>query len=170
MLDQLVRARGRALAEHDDRGDRLDPDRVGHGDHRDFRDCRVSEQGVLDLAARDEDAARVDDVLHAIDDVEISFRVKVADVAGVEPAALEGLAGLLRLVPVALHQLRRAVDDLAALAGGYVAHIEVDHARLNVEDGAADRGGPGVVLLGLEHGRERRDLALAVGVERAHAG
>ena len=88
------------------------------------------EQGFLDLAARDHDAARLDDVLHAIDDEQIALVVEIADVAGMEPAAGEGLLRLLRLVPVFVQELRRAMDDLAVHAGRAIAHVGIDDARL----------------------------------------
>ena len=63
-----------ARTEHDDRGDRLDPLGVGQRDDGDFGDAGMREERLFYFAARDDDAAGVDDVLEAVDDVEIALR------------------------------------------------------------------------------------------------
>jgi hypothetical protein len=80
----------------------------------------VAEQDLLDLARVDVVAAADDQVLLAVDDEQVAVVVAVGEVAGVEPAALERLRGLLGLVVVALHDVVAADDDLAdvLLPGG----------------------------------------------------
>ena len=103
------------------------------------RDPRVPGEHVLDLGAVDVLAAGDDHVLLAVDDVDEALFVHPAQIAGVEPAAGERLRGRLGLVPVAGHQRRAAVDDLADLARRDVVHVVVDDPRLDVGDRLADR-------------------------------
>jgi hypothetical protein len=91
---------------------------------------------------RDLDAASVYDVFDAVYDVEVALLVETAEVPRVEPAALEGLFGLVRLLPVADHQVWGAVDDLASLAGRNVVHLRADDPGLDQQGGASDRGQP----------------------------
>lgn len=151
---------GDLAAGHDDRGDCLDPACVGQPDHGGLGHRLVGVKDVLDLAGGDQDAPGVDDVLHPVDDGEIAVGVAYGEVAGVEPAVAEGLGGLLRLVPVALAQLRRAVDDLAAFAVGHVPALLVDHLRLDEQHRAPAGVHAALVLLGAENHRQRADLAL----------
>src|SRR5207237_795058 len=81
------------------------------------------------LGAVDVLAAGDDHVLLAVDDPDIALVVLADQVAGVEPTAFERLGGGLRVVPVAGHQRRRPVDDLADLADGYIGHVLVDDSR-----------------------------------------
>jgi hypothetical protein len=55
----------------------------------------VAVQHVLDLDRRDVLAAGDDDVLAAVLDLDVAVRVHDRQVAGVEPAAREGLLGRL---------------------------------------------------------------------------
>ncbi len=57
--------------------------------------------------------AAVDHVLLAVDDVQQAIGVDPRDVAGVQPAVHERLGGRLGLVPVALHDVRAAHQQLA---------------------------------------------------------
>ena len=106
-----------AGARHDDGGDGLDPARVGDAEHGRLGHRRVRVDDLLDLARGDVLAARLDHVLLAVDDVEVALVVEDAEVAGVQPAVAERLGRLGGVVPVAEHRLRRAVHDLADLAG-----------------------------------------------------
>ena len=73
-----------AFGFSDDVGDHdLAPIRVRPADHRDFAHARMLEQHLLDLAWIDVGAARDDDVLGAVLEREIAFRIERADVAGV---------------------------------------------------------------------------------------
>src|SRR3989442_1188603 len=91
MRDQLRLARRGAGCEHDEREGRLDPARVGHPDDRSVRDVGMLEQRALDLRRVDVLAAGDDQVLLAVDDVEVSLVVAPREVAAVEPAARERL-------------------------------------------------------------------------------
>src|SRR5271166_4499018 len=116
----LVQRRAR-LRNHDGY-DRLDPVRMRHADHRDFRHAGEPVNRLLDLAARDIFAAGLDHVLLAVDDADKALFVDGREVARMEPAAAEGFRRLLLIVVIAGHQMRRAMDDLADLAGRDIAH------------------------------------------------
>lgn len=131
-------------AGDDDGGDGLDPLVVGEADDGGLGDGGVGVEGVLDLAGGDEDSAGVDDVLEPVDDGEVALLVADGEVAGVEPAAAERLGALLGQAPVAVAELRGAVDDLAGGAVGDLLALLVDDAGLDEEDGLGrrSRGGP----------------------------
>src|SRR3954452_11241727 len=110
--DRLGRQLGAGLRY--DRGrDRLDPARVRDAEDRDLGDTIELVDRLLDLAGGDVLAAGLDHVLLAVDDVELAGLVDVPEVAGVEPAVAEGLAGLLLVLVVSQGRVRRAVHDLA---------------------------------------------------------
>ena len=79
-------------------------------------------------------------------------------------------AHALVVVEVAEHEVRRPVHDLAHLARVHVAQGLVDHARFDIEHGAAAGAGLAQLVLRAEHGGEGRDLGLAVQVPEAHLG
>ena len=82
----------------------------------------------FDLDGRDFLAAGDDDVLHAVAQLYDAVGVHHSDVAGVEPAAAEGLLGRLRVGEIALHHDIAAHHDLAHRlpVGGHVVHLIVD--------------------------------------------
>src|ERR1044072_4366650 len=99
----LLRAQLLAL-DQDDRGtDLLSPLVVGHSEDRRFADLRVLVENLLDLTRVDVVAAADDQVLLAVDDVEVAVLVDAGHVAGVEPAAAHRLLGRAGGRPVALH-------------------------------------------------------------------
>src|SRR5574338_71603 len=114
--EQLGLARARARAQHDESLGRLAPLLVGHADHRALEHRLVAVERVLDLGGADVLAARDDDVLLAVDDVEAAGRVPHAEVARVEPAALDRARGLVGLLVVAAEDDVRARADLADAA------------------------------------------------------
>ena len=80
-------------------------------------------QHALDLGRVHVLAAGDHHVLHAVGDEQEAVVVEVADVAGVEPAlGVDGGAGGLGLVPVALHDVRAAGAHLA-LGARLVEHL-----------------------------------------------
>ena len=168
MLDHGALVELLAILDHDDRRHRLHPARMRQADHRDLGDFGQAVDRLLDLAAGDVLASCLDHVLFAVDDSDVAVRVHGGQVAGMEPAALEGGPRALVVVEIAQHQVRRAVNDLAHLARRHVAHGIVDDPRLDVEHGAPAGARPSQLLLGTQHGRERRDLGLAVEVPQPH--
>ena len=111
---------GRGLAlEHDERLRHLAGFLVRAGDDGHVGDGRVGEQERLQLGRGDLVALVLDQLLEPVDDGEQAVLVGEADVAGVQPAlGVDRLRGRLGLVEVALHDLRPAQADLAALARG----------------------------------------------------
>src|SRR4051812_2582784 len=97
-----------AVLEHHKGARRLAPLRVRSRDNGGFEHRRVAVQHVLDLDRRDVLAARDDDVLRAVLDLDITVRVGNGEIAGMEPAAGEGLLGRDRILQIAFH------DDVAA--------------------------------------------------------
>ena len=122
--DDLGFRDGGAGLELDERARRLAPPRVGLGDHRGGEHRGMAVEHVLDLERRDVLAARDDDVLGAVLDLEVAVGVHHGEVAGMEPAAGEGRLGGLRVLEVALHGDVAAEHDLAhgLAVGGHRRH------------------------------------------------
>ena len=99
------------------------------------RTAGVGLDGVLDLLGGDVLAAAADDVLLAVDEIEKAVVVEASHVAGVEPAVLEGLAGLVFEAPVAGGDGGVAEDDLAGFASGQGVAVVVDDGDLVAEAG-----------------------------------
>ena len=115
----------------DERHGHLAPALVRRGDDGDLGDRVVRGDRLLDLDRGDVLAARDDHVLEAVAQLDVAVLVHDAEVAGVEPAALERLARRLLVVEVAHHHVVAAHDDLAErlAVGGHVLHVLVDHAQ-----------------------------------------
>ena len=78
---------------------------------------RILHEGVLDRLRRDVLAIEGDDdVLKPIGDDEEAVVVDVPDVAGVQPTVLDRRSRLLRGLPVPLHDVRSAVEDLPVVS------------------------------------------------------
>src|SRR6185437_5275110 len=95
---------------------RLAAIRVGYADDNGLRHFRVLVERLLDEARIDLIARGDDDILDAVDDEEIAVRIEIADIAGVEASARHRVRGLVRLVPIARHDLRPACANLPAFA------------------------------------------------------
>ena len=120
-------------------------------------------QRFLDLAAGHILAAGFDHVLLAVDDGDVTLVVDSGEIAGMKPAAVERRLGPLVVVPIAEHQMRRAVHDLADLAGRRRRASSGSTTRVStLSTGRPHEPGLRIWSSGLQHGRERRDLGLAV--------
>src|SRR5690606_4198687 len=73
------------------------------GDHCGLQYRRVPVEHALDLDGGDVLATGDDDVLEAVLDLHVTVLVPHTQVAGMEPAALEGFGGGGRVLQVALH-------------------------------------------------------------------
>ena len=147
----------------------------GVADDHGVLDVRAEFQFVLDVGRRDVFAAgRDDDVLLAVHDLQVSV-LPGADVAGVEPALrIDRLRGELRILEVALEDMRAPREDLAVLgqrhldAGdrlpdcldpGALDAVDRDHARrLGQPVSLDERDTEGMVVLE-QLGRGRRRAA-----------
>ncbi|MGY3467361.1 hypothetical protein ACVW0I_004232 [Bradyrhizobium sp. LM6.11] len=107
--------------------------RIGLCDHGGEQHGRVLVEDVLDLDGGNVLAAGNDDVLGAILDDDIAMRVEHAEVAGVKPAAFEGVPGRLLVLEVALHHDVAAEHDLA---DGLAIARHLPHG-LRIDDGDA---------------------------------
>ena len=82
-----------------DAGERaLVPPRVGDADDRRLDDLRVRHEVALELDRRDPLAARLDDVLGPVGDLDVAPLVEGADVAGAQPAVVELLGRRVAVV------------------------------------------------------------------------
>ena len=88
---------------------------------------------VLDVARVDVEAARDDHVLGAVDDAQEAVGIAHGNVAGMQPAALEGFGGQLGIA-VAVHHQRPLHDDFARLSIGY--RIAVAVVQFEADPGA----------------------------------
>ena len=120
-------------------------DRIRHADDGDLGDARQRVDDVLDFLRRDLLAARLDDVVLAADEVEEALSVGAEKIARVQHALPFVRAGAKRagggfgVLPVALHDVCAANDELAHDAGrGAVAGI-VDDVGFGAGNGDADR-------------------------------
>src|SRR5690554_7645798 len=71
---------------------------------------------IFQLAGIDLEAGDIDHFLAPVDDTQIALSIDQANIAGIEPAILQCLAGFTLLVPIALHQLRPAHENGTDLA------------------------------------------------------
>src|SRR6266566_2311228 len=155
--DQLVLAQFHRPA-HDDHGhDFLAEPLVGHADDGGLGHGRVGVQHVLDLARVHVVPAADDELLLPADDEQEPVLVEVAEVAGVQPGAGEGLGGRLRPVQVPLHHVHAAGDDLAHVlgAGRQRTALVVPDLGLRPPDRLADAVGAALGRAGVERGRGR---------------
>ncbi|MOA09814.1 hypothetical protein D3C78_1296680 [compost metagenome] len=129
MFDDL-RVAGLTLRFEDDHCmHRFAPLRTGDADHRASSDSRVTGDGTFHFAGINVFPAADDHVLEAIDNVEIARIIHVGAIAGVHPAAAQGLGSFFRLVPVAEHNVRPAHHHFAHRTARYFIAQFVDNAH-----------------------------------------
>src|SRR5579872_7486103 len=164
VVAQLLGGDGGARLEGHRGGDLLAERLVRHADHGGLGDRGMLVEHLLDLARVDVVAAADDQVLLAVHDVEVAVLVDPGQVAGVEPAVADRLGGGLGPLPVALHDVRPADDDLAHLALGLLAVLVVHDPHPDVPDGGADRAGL-LLAAGVVERGDRRGLGQAVALQ-----
>ena len=76
----------RRAASHQKRLDALSRLRIRLADHGALRDVRMRQQRVLDLLARDLDAAGIDDIVDAAEDPEVVVVIEPSEIAAAPPA------------------------------------------------------------------------------------
>ena len=91
---------------------------VGNADDGDFLDRVMEIHRLLDKAWVDVVAPAQDQVLDAVDDEEIAVLVQIADIAGMEAAAQEGVDVVLGAIGVAGHDLGTGDADFPLFARG----------------------------------------------------
>src|SRR5262249_31185642 len=134
--DQLVLRDAGARPQRNEGLRHLAPALVRHRHHRALEHGGMLHERVLDLDRGDVLAAPDDDVLLAVAQLDVAVRVHDAEVARVEPAALEGPRGRLGVLVVALHHVVAAHHHLAerSAVGGDVGHAIVDDAKVGRVD------------------------------------
>ena len=132
-----------ALARDADGDADLAPDRIGHAEHRDLADRGMGQDLLLDLARIDVGAAGDVHVGGAAGDVDKTFLVHVAEIAGAEPAVAKRLRVGLGIVVIAGEHGGTDHADLAGLERlQFAAVIALDrdlHARALETAGADPR-------------------------------
>src|SRR5262245_19609480 len=98
--DDLVLGDGSAGPRLDERARRLAPFGFGLGDDGGCGDCRVLVKHVLDLVRGDILAARDDDILGAVLELDVAVWIEHAEIAGMEPATGERLLGRLLVLEI----------------------------------------------------------------------
>src|SRR5262245_11506636 len=99
------------------------------------------------IAGVDVFSARHDHVLRAVENVEISVRIAIADVARTEKSVATRFGRFLRTVPVGAHDVRPSAHQLAGLSDGDVPTGLVDGPQVNTRTGAPARQEPLVRVL-----------------------
>ena len=146
---QLFGAGARAVAQHDDGERPLDPFRMRHGDHRRFLHGGVAHEGVLHRDRADPLAARLDQVLGAVGQVQVPLRVDGDHVAGLEPAVVR--PAVLRALHVRVGRGDPRTPDLELALGlaipRHLAAALVDAAHLYQPGGEALLGADAHLLV-----------------------
>ncbi len=123
---------------------------------------RLSGAASYDLRRRYVFAAPDNDVLDAPGQIQISFLVKTAQIAGVKPAVfIDGLLIIGQLV-IAIHQVFAPGDHLADFAPAQEAALAVSNADFDSLDGPAHCLRPLFHQVGGANHGQGRSLALAV--------
>src|SRR5438552_12275730 len=170
-LDDLLLGRRRPRLQRDERFGPLAPPLVGDRDHRALEYGRVLGNGLLDLDRRDVLTARDDDVLLPVAQLDVAVGVPHGEVAGVEPAAADGLSGRVALLEVARHDVVAAHDDLTERDAvlRHVVHVGVHDAH-EIEERVALPLAGGEARLLLERPRVPLRVPRAHGVRAVRLG
>src|SRR5919112_4945844 len=105
---------------------------VGHGHDGALGDCRVANEDILDLERTDAVAGGEDHVVRPTDEPDVSVLVLSSPVSGQVVVAKHDLLGLLRLLPVPLHE-RGVVTregNIPRLARRELLPVLVDYAHV----------------------------------------
>ena len=143
---------------------------VGNTDRCALKHTGQCDDHFLDLVRKHIEARDDDHVLLAIDDLHEAPEVHHADIAGLE----ETIGGhrtrrLLGLLPVALHDLRPADADLAALTRRHIVAGVIADRDFNRADRQADRAIEGGTVDRVD-GSDRAGLGQAETLTQRHAG
>src|SRR5439155_7178828 len=171
VIDELLRRRRRARAEHDKGLHDLTFRRMRHSDRRSLQNRGMRVEDVVDLPRVDLEPRDDDHFLLAVDDPEVAVLVHADDVTGEEPAVPNDRGGLLGPLPVAVHDVRAAKTELPrlALAHLFCAGLDVDDPAVDVGQRNADGAGLANALARIRV-RDRRRLGVTVYLKDLVAG
>jgi hypothetical protein len=152
----------RGVLARDEEHHRLAAVRVGHTDGGHVIHAGMQPHGVFDLRGKGFHAGDHDQVLLAIDELDIALRVHAADVAGEQPSAGREVArGFLRSLPIAGHHLRTAHPDFTDAADRHRVPAVVEDRHVGRRDRQAELAAAtaGVHRVGAD---DRRGLGHAI--------
>src|SRR6202051_1094514 len=129
--DQLIHTERGAGFQHDTRHDQLAPLGIGYAEHRRLANGRVFVENGFDLAGIDVLTARDDHVLHAVQDVQIPFRILIADVARSKQPVAKRAQRLFAIIPVTPHDVGAARDHFARLPDAHLRSGLVHDAHID---------------------------------------
>src|SRR5580700_8702338 len=114
---QIIRAEDLSRLQHDTGHHKLTPLGVRYSEDRGFANRGILVKNRLDFAAVDVLAARDNHVLQAVQDIEITVRILTAGVSCTKEAVPERKSGFLRILPIAMHDIRAPSHQFAGLTG-----------------------------------------------------
>ncbi|KAF1857266.1 hypothetical protein Lal_00014497 [Lupinus albus] len=176
---QLLAGDGGVRLANDDQHRALAPFFVGHGDGGCLLDAGMADGDVLQIDGADPLAARLDDVLGTVDDLDIAVGIHRHHVAGFEPARHRLVGRAFGHAEIAGAD-GRAAHQQPAEAGAVACHVNagtVDDAELHAADrppllGRQCQGGLGILsaVLALRHvgEAERAGFRHAPGMQNLH--
>src|ERR1700692_3127491 len=115
MAGQIVRAQNDSGLQHDASHREVTPLRIGYSEDCHFANRGMSVDDRFDLAGINIFAACDDHVFQAVEDVEIAVRILIADVSRAKHSVLKCESRVLRIVPVAPHDVSTPCDQFTAL-------------------------------------------------------
>ena len=142
----------------DDRLDGRAENRVGYAHDRDLANAGEPIDRVLHFPRAHLLAAALDDVVLARDEIQIAVIIRPEEIAGVQhslPGIWAGAQHAIargRIVPIALHHVRAAHDELADDPRRSALAAFVHDVGFGVRNGDADRGWPARKLAGRQIG------------------
>src|ERR1035437_6013252 len=128
------------------------------------------EQYAFHLGGSNGESAVLDHLLAAINDVEESFLILPGDVAAPIPAIAKNRIGSGLGLPIALHELRAAHDQLAGLAGFHFVAVIIEDAAIRERRRIADRSRTIKLWLEETQVRDRGSLGHPIALANANAG
>src|SRR5262245_11653829 len=132
--EQLLLRDRRPRLAHDEGLDFLPEPLVRDADNGNERDSGMSHHHLFEFTWIHIHARPDHHVLLAVDDREVPVRIERPDIAGMEPPVPHDFSGRVRPVVVALHDVRSADHDLAALPRRHRPAAVVDAAHVDTED------------------------------------
>src|ERR1700751_4578150 len=120
MRDQFIHAESGAGLQHHTSHHELSPLCIRYPKYCGLTDGRVLVEDGFDLSGVHVLTARDDHVLQAIQNIDKALGVLAADVAGTEHPLPKRELGLIRTIPITVHHIRAADDQLARLSDGNI--------------------------------------------------